>query len=57
MPVVVMLITLLGSYGYTGGAPVIQGFQTVAACRAAIPQIRKFYGTVDRVTCVSLPAG
>ena len=57
MPLVVMLITLLGSYGYTGGAPVIQGFHNMAACRAAIPHIRKFYQTVDRTACIRLPAG
>ena len=59
MPVIVMLITLSGSYGFTGGAPVIQGFKTTAACEQAIPAIKEFYGPNDvkKIQCVALPSG
>ncbi len=56
MTVIVMLLTLSGSYGFTGGAPVIQGFRTMEACERAIPAVKRFYGTVDKIQCVSLPA-
>ena len=56
MPIIVMIITLSGSYGFTGGAPVIQGFKTVAACERAIPIVRKVYGAVEKVQCVLLKA-
>jgi hypothetical protein len=56
MPLIIMLVTLSGSYGFTGGAPVIQGFKTIAACERAIPTIRQFYGkgTVKKAQCFSL---
>lgn len=56
MPIIVMLIVLSGSYDFTGGGPVIQGFQTVAACEAAIPSMRAFYGPVKKIQCVSIPS-
>jgi hypothetical protein len=58
MPLIVMLLTLSGSYGFTGGAPVIQGFKTLAGCERAIPTVRQFYGkgTVEKAQCLSLAA-
>ena len=56
MPIVVMLFTLSGSFGFTGGAPVISGFATIAACERAIPRIRQFYGSATKVECVSFPS-
>ncbi len=56
IPLIVMLLTLSGSYGYTGGAPVIQGFETLAACERAIPAVRQFYGDarVEKAQCLQL---
>lgn len=48
-----MLITPTGSYSYTGGGPVIQGFRTMAACEAAVPTGRAFYGSVQKPQCLS----
>ena len=56
MPIIAMLITLTGSYNYTGGGPVIQGFHTAAACEAAISAVRAFYGSVKKVRCLSFPS-
>ena len=56
MPIIAMLITLAGSYSYTGGGAVIQGFQTIAACEAAVPAVRAFTGSVQEVRCLSLPS-
>lgn len=57
MSIFVMLITLSGSYGFTGGAPVIQGFHSLAACQAAIPKVSEFYKSTVKVECLSLPSG
>lgn len=59
MTIIAMLITLSGSYGFTGGGPVIQGFNTLQACQAAIPAVRSFYGPahIKKIQCVSLSAG
>ena len=56
MPIIAMLITLAGSYSSTGGGPVIQGFQTIAACEAAVPTVRAFTGSVRKARCLSLPS-
>ncbi len=56
MPLFVLLITLSGSYGFTGGAPVIQGFHSIEACQRAIPAVQKFYASVDKIECLTLPA-
>lgn len=56
MQMFVMLITLSGSYGFTGGAPVIQGFHSIAACTKAIPAVRAVYKSADKIECVALPA-
>ena len=56
IPIIAMLVTLTGGYGFTGGGPVIQGFRTVAACEAAIPAVRTFYGSVEKIQCLSLPS-
>lgn len=56
MAMFVMLFSLHGSYGFTGGASAIQGFHSLAACQKAIPTIRKFYPSVDKIECVALPA-
>jgi len=55
MPIILMLLTLSGSYGFTGGTTVIQGFKTIEACPRAIPVIREFYRSIKKVQCVSLP--
>ena len=56
MQLFVMLITLSGSFGFTGGAPVIQGFHSLAACEKAIPAVRAGYPSADKVQCVELAA-
>ena len=56
MSLFVMLITLSGSFGFTGGAPVIQGFRSLVAWEKAIPTVREAYPTADKVRCVELPA-
>lgn len=56
MPIIVMIITLTGSYGYTGGGPVIQGFTSIKACEKAIPLVHGVYAErVDRIKCIAIP--
>lgn len=55
MPIVVMIIVLTGSYGFTGGAPIIQGFKTLAACERSIPAVKQVYNNVDKIQCLALP--
>ena len=49
-----MIIVLSGSYGFTGGAPIIQGFTTIAACERAIPVVKKTYSNVEKIQCLAL---
>lgn len=58
MPIIVMIITLTGSYGYTGGGPVIQGFSSIKACEKAIPLIHGVYaGKAEQIRCIAIPNG
>lgn len=54
MQIIVMIIVLSGSYGFTGGAPIIQGFKTIAACERAIPVVKKTYSNVEKIQCLAL---
>jgi hypothetical protein len=56
MPIIVMIIVLTGSFHFPGGAPVIQGFQTISACEAAIPDVRKVYDGISKIECIALPS-